>query len=136
MAVSSKMAKWMAKQVKETPEGMSKSSIKEEMDYIEMGRMPKKELEEIAKGRGRRADIADLELGRRFSNKAREKGGPLEGEEKEKAHSTTKYKEWRDRQDSNEMAKGGMAKKKPAAKKAPAKKTVAKKNTYNKYYGK
>ena len=127
MAVTSKMAAWMKKQITERRPEDRAVDIKDEMDYIEMGRMSKKELEEIAKGRGRKADIADLELSRRNLNKKIEKETPgFEDEKIEKAYSTTEYKKYRN-PDPNEMAKGGMAKKKVAAKKPAVKKPAVKK---------
>ena len=133
--VTKKMADWMDKQVKERPSNYSKGEIEQEMDMIEMSRMSNKELEDIynkSKGRGRRAEAAQLEFERRSFNKMKD--------EPEKAASTSEYRDWAKKQKEKEvegMAKGGMVKKKPAAKKtATAKKKPAVKNTYNKFYGK
>lgn len=133
MAVSSKMAKWMAKQVKEVPKDDPelKRIAKDEMAAIEMVNMPKKDLEEMAKGRGRKAEAASDEIARRQAKKEVKKGNPDVDPDQAATPSTSDYKNFRE----GLYNKGGMAKKKPAAKKAPAKK-VAKKNTYNKYYGK
>ena len=128
----SKMAAWMAKQVKNRPKGYSAKEIKDEMDYIEMGRMSKKELIEIAKGKGRKASTAQLELDRRFFNK-----NPLPGDTdgKSSAASTKSYSKWAKERKADEVKKdkfnvGGMPAKKPVAKKpVAAKKPIARKST-------
>ena len=134
MPVSRKMAQWMAKQVKEVPKDNPplKQIAKSEMAAIEMVNMPKKELEELAKGRGIKADAADVELARRAAKKEIKKGNTDIDPDQAAAPSTSDYKKYR----ASVYNKGGVVKKKPAAKKAPAKKVVAKKNTYNKFYGK
>ena len=134
MPVSRKMAQWMSKQIKEVPENSPelKRIAKDEMSAIEMVNMPKKDLEEMAKGRGRKAEAASDEIARRQAKKEIKKGNPDVDSDQAAAPSTSDYKKFRE----GVYNKGGMAKKKPAAKKAPAKKSVAKKNTYNKFYGK
>ena len=135
MAVSSKMAQWMAKQVKEVPkdEPKLKRIAKDEMAAIEMVSMPKKDLEEMAKGRGRKAEAASDEIARREAKKELKKGNPDVDPDQAGTPSTSDYKKFRE----GVYNKGGMAKKKPAAKKTTtAKKKPAVKNTYNKNYGK
>jgi len=125
--LTNKMAAWMAKQVKDRPKGYSAKEIKDEMDYIEMGRMSKKDLIEIAKGKGRKASTAQLELDRRFFNK-----NPLPGDTdgKSPAASTKSYAKWAKERKSEEAKKdkfnvGGMPAKKPVAKKPVARKPMA-----------
>ena len=61
----------MSWQIKEVPENSPelKRIAKDEMSAIEMVNMPKKDLEEMAKGRGRKAEAASDEIARRQAKK-------------------------------------------------------------------
>jgi hypothetical protein len=123
MALTSKMAKWMKKQVKEVPkeDRSLKTMAKEEMKAIEMVNLSKKELEELAKGKGGKANTARAELDRRALKKEMKQGKEKYDEDLIGTPSTTDYKKFR----SGLYNRGGAVKK-PAAKKPAVKKPVKK----------
>jgi hypothetical protein len=134
MPVSRKMAQWMSKQIKEVPKDDPdlKELAKQEMAALEMVNMSKKELEELSKGRGRKAEAASDEIARRIAKKEIKQGKDVDPD-LAGTPSSSEYRKFRE----GVYNKGGMVKKKPAAKKAAtAKKKPAVKNTYNKFYGK
>jgi len=141
MPVSRKMAQWMSKQIKEAPKEDPnlkdpnlpdlKELAKQEMAAIEMVSMSKKELEELSKGRGRKAEAASDEIARRIAKKELKKGNPDVHPDLAGTPSASDYRKFRE----GVYNKGGMVKKKPAAKKAPAK-TKSRSSPYNKNYGK
>jgi hypothetical protein len=129
MAVTSKMAKWMSKQVKERPSQYSKKETKEAMDRIEMSRMSKKELEDTGYGgTGRRADAAIDELERREINKYREKVKDVAPYPAKKipAPGTTEYKKITEEAKKKKLYAGGAIKKIAAKKLTPVKKPAVK----------
>lgn len=149
MGVTTKMAAWMKKQMKDVPSGFTKADVKEEMDAIEMTKLSKSELSDISKGKSKRAMAAADELDRRQYNKDVKSGresGPYAA--KEPPITPEDHRQWKKQVSGNtptkkqaeEFAKGGMVKKKPAAKKAPAKAkapaTKSRSNPLNKFYGK
>jgi len=73
MGVTTKMAAWMKKQVKDVPAD-SKAEVKEEMRAIEMTKLSNAELKEAAKGRSNRAESAQDELERRSLKQGIKKG--------------------------------------------------------------
>jgi hypothetical protein len=158
MAVGSKLASWMAKKVKETPSKrdyskdprMDKREVKETVAMVEMPKLSRAELEELAKStRSIRGQAAMDELERRGLKKYLKKTGKLDdpkenpeydsprgarnkGQRLSDALSASEVREDMAEREAKAkargLAKGGMpTKKAPAKKPMPAKKPVAKK---------
>jgi hypothetical protein len=151
MGVSTKMAAWMKKQMRDIPEGFTKADVKEEMDAIEMAKLSKAELSDISKGRSKRAMAAADELDRRQMNKdvksGRESGPyaakvpPITPEDhrqwkKQVSGNTPTKKQEKAAEESPKFKKGGMVTKKKAPAKAKAPATTSRSNPLNKFYGK
>jgi hypothetical protein len=157
MGVGAKLASWMSKKVKETPSKrdyskdtrMDKREVKETMAMVEMPKLSRAELLELAKStRSIRGQAAADELERRGLKKYLKKTGKMDdpvenpeydsprgarnkGQRLSDALSASEVREdMADREakaKAKGLYKGGMPKKAPAKKPMPAKKPVAKK---------
>lgn len=159
MGISSKLAKYITKEKKKIKEEAKdkpgfdpkvyKRAAERDLMQLEMQKMKKAELQEIAKGRGQKAAAAKEEIERRAFNKeygsmgegGEAMSGPMQRELRkfysgEKTYDQLDPKAMRfgDEEELRKggmvkakMAVGGMAKKAPAKKPMPAKKPVAKK---------
>jgi hypothetical protein len=151
MGVSTKMAAWMKKQMRDIPEGFTKADVKEEMDAIEMTKLSKAELSDISKGRSKRAMAAADELDRRQMNrdvKSGRESGPYAVKEppitpedhrqwkKQVSANTPTKKQEKAAEESPKFNKGGMVTKKKAPAKAKAPATASRSHPLNKFYGK
>jgi hypothetical protein len=138
MALTSKMAKYLAKErasIKGKSDRASKMQAND-LDDLEMQKMKKAELLKIAEGKGAKSKAAKNELDRRQFNKEYGKSGeggePMTGP---KQRELKKYYSGEKKFDEldpkamgygDEFRKGGMVKKKPAVKKPAVKKPVKK----------
>jgi len=114
MGVTTKMAAWMKKQMKDVPAGSSKAEVKGEMEAIEMSKLSKAELNEAAKGRSNRAASARDEIERRSLKRAI-KQGKAKDTEVEPGYNLSDpitpdmYRSWKNRQGSGTPSKAEKA---------------------------
>ena len=150
MPVTTKLAKWMSKKIKDTPKTIQKGDprydkegLKADLLMVEMTKLPKKELEELAKKpRSKRGEAALDEMERRLRKKDVIKKGTYADERENPVYDTKTGARLSDALSASDIrkeiedraveakqrgfAKGGMVKKKPAAKKPAVKKLTKK----------
>jgi hypothetical protein len=130
MGISSKLAKYISKEKKAVKGKPEAKDVKADLKQMEMQKLKKAELQELAKGRGEKAKAAKLEIERRQFN--REYGssgeggeamsGPMQRELKKFYRGEKEYDQLDPkamRFGDEEFRKGGMVKKKAVAAKKP-----------------
>jgi hypothetical protein len=149
MPVTKKLANWMSKKIKDTPKTIQKGDprydkegLKADLLMVEMTKLSKKELEELAKKpRSKRGEAALDEMERRLRKKDVTKKGTYKDERENPVYDTKTGARLSDALSASDIrkeiedraveakqrgfAKGGVVKK-PAAKKPAVKKPIKK----------